>query len=98
MSTTPGDPVFVLAAPRSMSSVATAMLGQHPQLYGLPETHLFGVETVAEWCDACSRATFKMSDGLLRAVAEIVYGEQTEATIALATSWLRQRAISTAAR
>ena len=28
-----GDPLFVLASPRSFSSVAAGMLGQHPQMY-----------------------------------------------------------------
>src|SRR5260221_9464285 len=31
------DPVFILALPRSFSSVVCGMLGQHPQMYGLPE-------------------------------------------------------------
>ena len=71
-------PVFVLAAPRSMSSVACAMLGGHPQMYGLPETHLFREDTVAKWLQTVAAETFHMADGLLRAVAEICYGEQTE--------------------
>jgi hypothetical protein len=85
------DPVFILAAPRSFSSVVCAMLGQHPQMYGLPETHLFGVETMAEWLALCSRATYDMDHGLVRAVAELYFGEQTESTVKLARGWLRRR-------
>ena len=84
-------PVFVLAPPRSFSSVVAAMLGQHPQLYGLPELQLFGTETLGEWWAMCGRASFPMSHGLLRAVAELVYGEQTETTVRQASGWLRRR-------
>ncbi len=84
-------PVFVLAPPRSFSSVVAAMLGQHPQLYGLPELQLFGTETLGEWWSVCGRASFPMSHGLLRAVAELVYGEQTEQTVIQASGWLRRR-------
>jgi hypothetical protein len=31
------DLVFLLAPPRSFTTVVSSMLGQHPQLYGLPE-------------------------------------------------------------
>ena len=43
------DPIFVLAAPRSYSSLVNAMIGQHPELYGVPELNLFQCETVAEF-------------------------------------------------
>jgi hypothetical protein len=84
-------PVFVLAAPRSFSSVVASMLGQHPQMYGLPELELFGSATVAEWWDLCEGAPGTRSHGMLRAVAQLVFGEQTEATVVLASGWLRRR-------
>ena len=34
------DPIFVLSLPLSFSSYFAAMLGQHPELYSLPEMHL----------------------------------------------------------
>ena len=40
--------VIMLGPPRSFTSVVSAMVGQHPQLYGLPEVHLFTTETVGE--------------------------------------------------
>jgi Sulfotransferase family len=83
--------VFLLAPPRSYSSLACAMLGQHSQLYGLPETHLFCSETMAQWWEACSRASFNMADGLLRAVAQLLYSEQTEDAVRSASGWLRRR-------
>jgi hypothetical protein len=85
------DPLFVLAPPRSFTSVVGTMLGQHPQMYGLPETHLFGCETMAEWWRTCEEQTFPRSHGLLRAVAELFFGEQTEHTVGLAGGWLRRR-------
>lgn len=84
-------PVFVLAPPRSFSSVVAAMLGQHPQLYGLPELQLFGAETMGDWWAVCGEASFPMSHGLLRAVAELVYGEQTPQNVYLASGWVRRR-------
>jgi hypothetical protein len=85
------DPLFILAPPRSFAAVIGAMLGQHPQLYGLPETHLFGCKTLAEWWDRSSQGTFNMSHGLLRAVAQLYFGQQTETSIRLASGWLRRR-------
>jgi surfactin synthase thioesterase subunit len=86
-------PVFILAMPRSFSSVVCAMLGQHPQMYGLPETNLFAACTVRGWLVQCSRPGLStMRHGLLRAVAQLYYGEQTESSVKLAIAWLRNRA------
>jgi hypothetical protein len=85
-------PIFVLASPRSFSSIVSTMLGQHPQMYGLPELELFAAETVGEWWELCAEATFPRAHGALRAVAELFFGAQTEETIKLARSWLRRRA------
>jgi hypothetical protein len=87
----PSDPCFILAPPLGFASLAGAMVGRHPQTYGLPETHLFGCDTMAEWWASSEQATFAMRHGLLRAVAELEYGEQTEATVNLANGWLRRR-------
>ena len=86
------QPVFVLALPRSFSSIVSTMLGQHPQMYGLPDLELFAAETVGEWWELCAEATFPRAHGALRAVAELFFGEQTEETIKFAHSWLRRRA------
>jgi hypothetical protein len=85
-------PIFVLAAPRSFSSTVATMLGQHPQMYGLPELELFAAKTVGEWWDLCAEATFPRAHGALRAVAELFFGAQTEETVKLARGWLRRRA------
>jgi hypothetical protein len=85
------DPLFILAAPRSFSSVVGAMLGQHPQMFGLPETHLFGDETMEQWWARGSQESYQMAHGLLRAVAQICFGQQTERSVRLASAWLRRR-------
>jgi len=84
-------PLFILAPPRSFTSLACAMIGQHPQMYGLPETHLLRFETMAERADYGAQESYPMSHGLLRAVAQLFFGEQTEAAIRKAVQWLSLR-------
>jgi len=87
-------PLFLLAPPRSYTSVINAMIGQHPQTLGLPELNLFNVEYLTYlW----RRVSEEIGDGstrrhgLLRAVAEIYAGEQTSATITMAQHWAAAR-------
>jgi Sulfotransferase family len=84
------DPIIILAPPRSFTSVVCAMLGQHPQMYGLLEVSLFAAETMAEREGLVSRPRF-LQHGLLRVVAQLFAGEQTVQTIALARRWLEIR-------
>jgi hypothetical protein len=83
--------LFILGPPRSFTTVVSAMLGQHPQMYGLPEVHLFGAETIAEWWQQCANATFHMDHGLVRVVAQLFFGEQTELSVTRASGWLQRR-------
>jgi hypothetical protein len=83
-------PVVVLAVARSFSSVIGAVIGSHPQLYALPELHLWGSDTVEDWEESTEGTRFR--DGLLRAVAELRFGSQTPRTITAAREWLRRRA------
>src|SRR6478735_3666206 len=87
-------PLFLLAPPRSYTSLINAMLGQHPQAFGLPELCLFNVKKLKGlWV----RDTDEMSDdsrarqGVLRAVAEIYAGEQTKPAITMAEHWCAAR-------
>jgi hypothetical protein len=89
------SPVFVLAPARSNSTVVTAMLGMHPQLSGFPELALFRRETIAEIMEdppgwRGSPARLRLA-GLLRALAEVHDGEQSEASVDAAMGWLRAR-------
>ncbi len=95
MSDDLADPVFVLSAPRSFSSVVCAMLGQHPLLHSLPETHLFRDATMEEWWTRSSTVSFDLAHGLIRAVAQIVYRGQSESTVRQANGWIRRRSMAT---
>jgi hypothetical protein len=67
------------------------MLGQHPQLYGLPESQLFTTATLAEKFGKSAKGN-RLRGGLLRLIAQLIYGEQTFSTVELAREWLRRRA------
>ncbi len=83
-------PLFLLAPPRSYTSVINAMIGQHPQMYGLPELNLFNVHKLKDLWKRVSDS-FGERNGFLRAVAEIYAGEQTSETIIMATHWAAAR-------
>ena len=85
-------PVFILAPPRSFTSILCAMLGQHPQMYGFPETQLFVSETLGDQWGRNLQSKSEIKHGLLRAVAQLYFGGQTEDKITLARAWLRRRA------
>src|SRR5262249_39350135 len=91
------DILIVLGPPRSFTTVVSAMLGQHPELYGLPELHLLSAETMAEWSQQCTQATFNMDHGLLRVVAQVYFGEQTAMSVKRAAGWLDRRSHFTTA-
>lgn len=89
------DIVIILAPPRSFTTVVSAMLGQHPQLYGLPETHFFTCDSIDEWA-TLYRKTDRMQ-GAWRAIAQIIFGEQTMPTVCMARLWLQERSYFTTA-
>jgi hypothetical protein len=86
------SPLFILSPPRSFSSIVSAMIGQHPQMYGLPETNLLSSDSVGEWYAHCRRASHRMDHGVLRTIAELLFSAQNEDAIALARQWLLARA------
>src|SRR5262245_45328867 len=57
-------------------------------MFSLLESRLFNVETMREWWRT---TTHQRPDGLLRDVAEVIFGQQTEATIERAYRWLWRR-------
>jgi hypothetical protein len=77
------------------------MLGQHPDLYGFPELVLFTGETLEETLRAQPNEAREVYDfhhaGLKRAVAELEFGSQSDATIRLAQEWIDERATRTGA-
>lgn len=68
------------------------MLGQHPELYGLPETNFFVADTVGGLfqCFAGLGDRHRLH-GLVRTLAQLHDGEQTEAAAERAWQWLRER-------
>lgn len=66
------------------------MLGQHPQLFGMPELNLFVAETMREREGVLAKYRFS-NDGLLRAIAQLLVGAQTPQTIMLARVWIGRR-------
>lgn len=82
------EPIFVLAPPRSFSSVFAAMLGQHPEAYGLPELHLFVGDTVRDLFVLYKVAGPRRQDGLLRVIAELFLKGQNPKSVQLAKQWL----------
>lgn len=84
--------LIILSPPRSFSSVISTMLGQHPELYGFPELHLFIGDTLQEVLDYQHEGgNYFGPPGLLRAIAELEFGGQTSATVARAIGWLFER-------
>jgi hypothetical protein len=89
-------PLFVLAPARSYTSVVTTMIGQHPDLVGLPELKLFSYPSIGEleaslpryWTE---RGFTHRSPGLVRALAQFEFGDQTTGSITAARAWLHQR-------
>lgn len=83
-------PLFVLAAPFSGASWLAGVLGQHPQLYALPQIFPFMAESVGELLDVFSLSQIGHGDGLRRAVGELLYGGQGEPEIVAADQWLNE--------
>jgi hypothetical protein len=91
------EPLFILAPPRSFTSVVCAMIGQHPQMVGLPETNLFAAETIRA-LQAIHRSRPRFAHGLLRSVAQLGLGGQTVSDVDAAQRWLDEhRELDTAA-
>jgi len=67
------------------------MLGQHPQMYGLPEMQFFMSDTIENFWAACLQASLPLGDGLVRVAAELFFGGQTEETVEQAEGWVRRR-------
>ena len=89
-------PVFVLAPSRSFTSIVCAMIGQHPQMYALPETNLLCHETVGDKLEQARHSTHRSTaHGLIRLVGQLYFGAQDEQTVVAARAWLRARSAFT---
>lgn len=75
------DPLFIIAPPRSYTSVIGGMIGQHPQVYGLPEVNLSHGDTLGEMWNTVSTAMNFGTAGLLRLLAQLHEGVQTDESV-----------------
>jgi hypothetical protein len=95
MTASSPPPVLVLAPPRSCSTVVTAMLGAHPEIFALPEMKLFRRASVEQilnhWPAARNVPVVRRRAGLLRGIAQVHSGDQTPESIAAALAWLEER-------
>jgi hypothetical protein len=91
------EPVFLLAPARSCSSVIATMLGNHTQVYGFPELRLFVGQSIADVMRPREHVPepwpYYARSGLIRAVAEVLFGSQSETNIDAAFNWLEERSI-----
>lgn len=90
-------PLFILGAPRSNTSLVCAMLGQHPELYGMPELNLFCADSMDDFWIRFTGAKQFMRHGLLRTVAQLYGGEQNMRTVEMAMLWCQERLQKTTA-
>jgi hypothetical protein len=87
-------PIFVLAPPRSFTTLVTGMLAQHPQIYGGPELTVFFRPTLRKlWRQGRGNKVgdTRVRHGLLRLVAEIYFGAQTDEAVQGAEHWCALR-------
>jgi hypothetical protein len=85
------QPIFILGAPRSFTSIICAMLGQHPETYGVPELNLFITENLGQLLRELTGIRQFQLHGLLRTIAQLYAGEQTILSIDMAYRWLLNR-------
>jgi hypothetical protein len=85
------QPLFILTCMRSYSSLVSTMLGQHPRAYGLLELNLFVAERVGELINFLPVFRPNGLNGLLRTIANLEFGEQTEEAVRKAYGWLKKR-------
>lgn len=87
------QPLFILGSPRSFTSVVCGMLGQHPQIYGVPELNLFVADRLGEMLEWTLQNRHLMLHGLLRTVAHLYTGEQTLHSVQMAHRWILNRIV-----
>lgn len=85
------DPLFIIAPPRSYTSVVGGMIGQHPEVYGLPEVNLSHGDTLGEMWDSVTATLNFGTSGMLRLLAQMHEGVQTDETVTRARQWIMRR-------
>ncbi len=92
------EPLFILAPPRSFTSLVSTVVGQHPAAYGLPELNLFMAADMGHFWDGTDADGSRkaahwpiMRHGLLRTLAQLYAGEQNIDSIQMAYRWIIAR-------
>jgi amino acid adenylation domain-containing protein len=75
----PNSPIFILAPPRSGTTLLRVMLAGHPSLFACNELQLLHFETLKERSEAYTGKFSLWSEGLIRAVMELKNCEADEA-------------------
>ena len=84
-------PLFILCPGRSFSSVVCTAIGQHPDLYDVPEVYLGLTDSVGELLNRASeRGQRYLAYGLVRVIAELHDQNQSENSVQAAWGWLYQ--------
>ncbi|MGZ9809215.1 hypothetical protein ACXN5S_02005 [Pseudoroseicyclus sp. H15] len=84
-------PILVLAPAGTPGATLAAALGQGPESWGLPELHLEEATHVDHWLSSLTGPRAALSHGLLRALCELLAGEQSMAAVEMARRWLMRR-------
>lgn len=98
MANAPPKWIVILCPPRSSSTVVTAMLGCHPEMYAFPEFHLFSMQTIEALLAEDKRISvetgirFGYTAGVIRALIELKGLRRDESGVTAALDWLRARA------
>ncbi|TAK34570.1 MAG: amino acid adenylation domain-containing protein [Saprospiraceae bacterium] len=79
----PSSPIFILAPPRSGTTLLRVMLAGHPSLFACNELQLLHFETLKERSAAYTGKFSLWSEGLIRAVMELKHCEANEAKLLL---------------
>lgn len=85
------QPLWILSAPFSGLSWATATLGRHPDLFATPELDLLLADSVGDLLDIFAISQGTQGHGLLRLLAWLEFQRQDDVGIQLAQSWLEER-------
>lgn len=91
-------PIFILAPPRSHSTVTAALLGGHPDIYAFPELLTFTAASAGELLqeelrrpDVSVRWLEARRSGVIRCIAQVIFSGQDGPELDRARGWLRER-------
>ncbi len=84
-------PLLVLCPGRSFSSVVCTAIGQHPEMYDVPEIYLGLAGSVGALLDMANEHGKKyLAYGLVRVIAQLHHHDQSEDSAQAAWAWLRE--------